>query len=69
MAYRYVSQPVTLDNFVEAFRDLEKSAGKKLRLIGGCLMEDNAPYRMVLLNTNGSDWESYGGDIDGIFIE
>jgi hypothetical protein len=59
----------SIDTFVDELRSLEKSAGVKLKIVGGSLMDDTPPYRMVLVNTDGCDWETYGGTIDGVFIE
>lgn len=59
----------SVDTFIAEVRSMEEVAGMKLHMVGGALMDDKAPYRLTLVNSDGGDWESYGGKIDGIFIE
>lgn len=56
-------------DLVEALRHAERIAGIPLVILGGSMCETLPPIRVVICNTEGEDWQYYGGTIDGVHIE
>lgn len=53
---------------IEKLQAIKEKHGD-LTIVGGTIHDDTPPQNLVIINTDGCDWDHDKGSIEGVFIE